>query len=369
MLIGGAPEPRARIFISYRRDDTSATAEHLHTSLGRRFGKEKVFRDLDTLAPGEDFAAEIKGAIAGTSVFIALIGRRWLTIKGRDGRRRLDDENDFVRLEIEAGLRHARRVIPVLVDDAVMPSREELPSSIADLAAHHAVHMSWHQDVAKIGREIVSVERERAAQEAATRAEHFDLTAGRSGPPVINTHAALGVVVEAMEMSLNKQGRPKQLSAADLERSMRKLTHRDVVADGFVFADLIHAIDLIGVKAKRGTTRYVARSYPVGSLEEAVAQLARDRPVLCSALVTDDWWKAENGVIDFEEPGGIQGATVCAIVGWDRHDGLQLLTPWSGYGDGGKVTLTERAAKHVFPTPEMRSIEPVERPEPYTTES
>src|SRR5690349_17582213 len=91
-LIGGAAGPRTRIFISYRRDDTAASAEHLYASLSRRFGKDKVFRDVVTIGPGDDFADEIERAIAGTSVFIALIGRRWLTIKSRDGRRRLDDE-------------------------------------------------------------------------------------------------------------------------------------------------------------------------------------------------------------------------------------------------------------------------------------
>jgi TIR domain len=111
----------------------------LHASLGRRFGADRVFRDVVTIAPGRDFAGEIERAIAGTSVFIALIGRRWLTIKDRDGRRRLDDANDYVRLEVEAGLRHAPSVIPILVDGAKMPTRDELPPTIAELASKEPV--------------------------------------------------------------------------------------------------------------------------------------------------------------------------------------------------------------------------------------
>ena len=375
-LIGGTAGPRTRIFISYRRSDTAASAAHLHASLGRRFGNDKVFRDLATIAPGDAFAAEIERAIAGTSVFIALIGRRWLTVKGRDGRRRLDDEKDFVRLEVEAGLRHAASVIPVLVDGAEMPAREDLPASIADLASRNAFRLSWHEEVSTIGREIATVERERAAREAAARAEaeRLDLTAGLSQRPASwnqnSATNAFGVVIRAMELSLERQGHARQLSPADLEKSMRERTRRDIGAEGFVFADLIHVLDLVGVKARRGEARYVARSYPVASLDEAVEQLRLGRPVLTSAVVTDDWWQVENAVIDFERPGPTVGATVCAIVSWDPRDGhVRLRTPWPTYGDKGTVIVTARAAKHVFRTPEMRSIEPVEKPEPFTTGS
>src|SRR4051794_37501364 len=120
-LIGGAPEPATRIFISYRRQDTAATAAHLHVSLGRRFGADRVFRDVATIAPGEDFAAEIERAIAGTSVFIALIGRRWLTVKGRGGGRRLADPGDLLRARGGGGRRHAGPVAPVPGDGAQRP--------------------------------------------------------------------------------------------------------------------------------------------------------------------------------------------------------------------------------------------------------
>ena len=134
-VIGGEFVSGTRVFISYRRQDTAATAEHLHNSIARRFGADKVFRDVVTIEPGRDYATVIEQAIAGTSVFIALIGKRWLTLKGRDGVRRLDAENDLVRLEVESGLRHAPVVIPVLADGAEMPTPEQLPPSIAALAS------------------------------------------------------------------------------------------------------------------------------------------------------------------------------------------------------------------------------------------
>jgi hypothetical protein len=370
-LIGGEPTPGTRIFISYRRQDTAASAAHLHASLARRFGAEKVFRDVVTIAPGKDFAAEIERAIAGTSVFIALIGRRWLTLKGRDGRCRLDDANDFVRLEVEAGLRHAPAVIPVLVDGAEMPTRDALPVPIADLAAHNAFRLSWHEEVATIGREIAQVERTRATREAAERAERerLDLTAGDSVTPASwRSHtatASFNVVLRAMEISLDRQQNSVQLAPKDFLRSMEKVTGRSP-NEGFFFGDLLYVIDFVGIKAKRRASRFVARSYPVSSLEQAVEQLRLGRPVLTGVVVTQDWFEqpaTETGVIDFDEPGSVQGGVVCAIVSWDpQQETLRLLTPWPTYADGGIVTLTRRAAARALSEQEMRSIEPVEMP-------
>jgi len=370
-LIGGGPAPTTRIFISYRRQDTAASAAHLHASLARRFGTEKVFRDVVTIAPGKDFTAEIERAIAGTSVFIALIGRRWLTIKGRDGRRRLDDANDFVRIEVEAGLRHAPAVIPVLVDGAEMPTRDALPEPIADLAAHNAFRLSWHEEVATIGREIAEVERARASREAAERAERqrLDLTGGSSVTPASwrsqTATASFNVVLRAMEISRARQQNSVQLAPMDFWKAMEKLTGRSP-EEGFFFGDLLYIIDFVGIKAKRRTTRFVARSYPVSSLEQAVEQLRLGRPVLTGVIVTQDWFEesaTETGVIDFDQPGSVQGAVVCAIVSWDpQQETLRLLTPWPTYADDGIVTLTRRAAATALRRQEMRSIEPVEMP-------
>jgi hypothetical protein len=135
----------------------------------------------------------------------------------------------------------------------------------------------------------------------------------------------------------------------------------------FLFADLVQVIDFVGVKAKRGDARYVARSYPVASLEQAVEQLRLGRPVLASALITQDWLEPEafrTGLLDFERRGVVQGSTVCVIVGLDpREKTIRLLTPWPEFGGNGIATLTERAANAALGGIEMRSIEAVERPE------
>jgi hypothetical protein len=113
----------------------------------------------------------IDEAIRRASVFIALIGPQWLTAKGQRGRRRLDSPTDLVRREIETALMLKVPVIPVLVDEARMPSRDQLPRSIADLANRNAYALPWQQGVKRLERRIDEIEREHAAREAMERIE------------------------------------------------------------------------------------------------------------------------------------------------------------------------------------------------------
>ena len=92
-----------KIFISYRRDDSAGYAGRLFDNLSAHFGKDQIFMDIDRIEPGEDFVQVIETAVGSCDVLIALIGRHWLTVT--DGTvRRLDNPNDFVRLEIAAAL-------------------------------------------------------------------------------------------------------------------------------------------------------------------------------------------------------------------------------------------------------------------------
>src|SRR4029077_277460 len=119
----------ARIFLSYRREETRWAAGRLFDRLSRRFGKDQVFKDVDSIQLGDDFVEKITSAVGSCDVLLALIGDRWLTITDQDGQRRIDDDNDFVRLEIEAALTRNVRVIPILVEGAHMPRAADLPPS------------------------------------------------------------------------------------------------------------------------------------------------------------------------------------------------------------------------------------------------
>jgi hypothetical protein len=131
----------SRIFISYRRDDAADAAGRLADRLRERFGDEGVFIDVETIGPGEDFAERIRRDVGTCDVLIAVIGRGWLTARHPDGRRRLDDADDYVRLEIATALERNIRVVPVLVQRAPMPKASELPADLARLERRNAVEI------------------------------------------------------------------------------------------------------------------------------------------------------------------------------------------------------------------------------------
>jgi hypothetical protein len=135
-----------RIFISYRRKDAGHAAGRLSDRLIEHFGRAQIFQDIDSIEPGADFAEEIADAVASCQVLLALIGDGWLKVKDKQGRRRLDDPEDFVRLEIEAALSRNIRVIPILIDGAKMPRAGQLPSSLAGFARCQALELSPDRD-------------------------------------------------------------------------------------------------------------------------------------------------------------------------------------------------------------------------------
>jgi len=121
------------VFISYRRADAAKAAGRIYGRLEAHFGPGRVYRDVDRIPLGTTFKDHIDKAIGQCRVTLVVIGSRWLTITGDSGRRRLDEPDDLVRIEIEWSLQRANRVIPVLVDGAAMPTAAEIPESIRTL--------------------------------------------------------------------------------------------------------------------------------------------------------------------------------------------------------------------------------------------
>ena len=150
-VTGGGRIPE--IFISYRREDAPAHAGRLYDSLVDEFGPDQVFMDVDTLEPGVDFVERIHSAVGSADALLVVIGRGWLNAKNLDGERRLEDPEDFVRLEIGLALRGDPVVIPVLVGGATMPAEEELPTDLALLARRNALALSdadWRSGLGKL---------------------------------------------------------------------------------------------------------------------------------------------------------------------------------------------------------------------------
>src|SRR4029434_8134974 len=94
------------------------------------------------IQPGDDFANSIAQRIGSCKALVVLIGDQWLTVMGREGRPRLDDPTDFVRLEIAAALERDIAVIPVLVEGAKMPRSQQLPESLQSLLRRQALEIS-----------------------------------------------------------------------------------------------------------------------------------------------------------------------------------------------------------------------------------
>jgi hypothetical protein len=145
------------IFLSYRRSDSAGESGRLSDDLVARFGAGHVFMDVDAIQPGRDFRKAIRENVGGCSVLLAILGPDWLDVKSPGGERRLDNENDYVRLEIATALGRDIPVVPVLVRGARMPKAEQLPEDIRDLAYRNSVeltHARWKSDVQVLGHAL-----------------------------------------------------------------------------------------------------------------------------------------------------------------------------------------------------------------------
>ena len=147
-----------RITISYRRDDSLDITGRIFDRLAGHFGREAVFRDIDSIPPGADFRRHIDQVLDESDIILAIVGPRWI---GPDNEQlRLASPADPVRLEIETALRKDKPLIPVLVSRAVMPHPDVLPASIHDFVYRNAVQVDSGQDFdVHVGRLIRAIER------------------------------------------------------------------------------------------------------------------------------------------------------------------------------------------------------------------
>jgi TIR domain len=184
--------PAGRIFISYRRDETGYAAGWLYDRLTDRFGGGQVFKDVDSIQLGDDFVEVITRAVGACDVLLALIGDRWSTITDEQGQRRLDDRDDFVRLEIEAALTRQVRVIPILVDGARMPTADELPESLVTLVRRQSLELSPTRFEFDTNRLLKVLDSTLAEVRAAHRGAVQDVRPATGATPLTTNVAASG---------------------------------------------------------------------------------------------------------------------------------------------------------------------------------
>lgn len=156
------------IFVSYRRSDSESITGRIDDHLRLAFGHSDVYRDIDSIPPGVDFIEHLQDALSQCDAFIAVMGPRWVT-------ERLEDEKDFVRIEIEAALRRNLSVIPVLVEGAELPRAERIPSDLHGLLRRQAIRISSGSDfrihVQRLVESIQKIRQERAMGDPSRKAE------------------------------------------------------------------------------------------------------------------------------------------------------------------------------------------------------
>lgn len=122
-----------KLVLSYRRAGASATVGRLQDWLEDEYGADGVYRDIDDIPLARDFREELRREIEGANALLVVIGPGWLTVKDENGVRRLDNENDPVRIEIEAAIQHGIAVVPLYVNGASPPAANQLPDSLQPL--------------------------------------------------------------------------------------------------------------------------------------------------------------------------------------------------------------------------------------------
>ncbi len=147
----------SKIFINYRREDTSGYSGRIFDSLSYEFGEDNIFIDVTKINTGTDFTEAITQALDKCDYFLILIGNTWLSCKDDSGNLRIDNPDDFVRKEIKLAITKKIKIIPILLEDTRMPLAKELPADIQEMCKWQAIEISdsrWKYDVDKLIKSI-----------------------------------------------------------------------------------------------------------------------------------------------------------------------------------------------------------------------
>ncbi len=149
-----------KIFISYRRAEAEYAAGALGRELRAHFGDSQVFRDKENIGAGASWKTAVLNEIDRDSALLVLIGSQWTKAVNAAGERRLDRADDPIVLEIADGIEDGASVIPVLLENAVMPGEAELPVKLRAMAEFNALRLrdgDWQHDVERICKALEGV--------------------------------------------------------------------------------------------------------------------------------------------------------------------------------------------------------------------
>ncbi len=374
----------AGVFISYRRSDSDVAAGRLADDLSEIFGRDAIFRDVDTLEAGEDYTKALDHALDSCVALIAMIGPRWSNVTDDEGHRRLDDPRDWVRMEISRALDRGVRVIPILVS-AAMPRETDVSAGLQPLLQRHAIELTdrhWRQDIDLLAQALEKVpgfaKRVSVTNRANPIVTRRHALAASGGFIVLTIFTWLGLrhwespvavapvdlsqwvrirnsgtegsvaglaVVTAMEASLAQQRRPVTLSARYLYEKTKSVDRYEPNSEGTDMTAALYVAETFGAPPEarwpyiagsrdlpngatwksmdKAAAKFRARTFRLSGYEDILQQLTQGRLVLAQIRLTDAWMSDEAATTGFIKLGDKEnwiGLYAVVIVGFDPVD-------------------------------------------------
>lgn len=349
----------ARIFISYRREDSSTVANILYNRLSQS-KEHSAFLDKKGIPVGFDFRAYITRQIEKYDIMLSLIGNQWLTLKDDKAQSRISNVNDPLRMEIAAGLQNQKMlIIPVLIDNARMPDEDDLPQEIRRF--HFLNATNFHSDEIEKSLDTILQKIEESELLLANGGDDQqavisrDLSAFSEVITVKDDTCVVSAIVNAMQANLLAEKKiAVALSIQDLDKKTRKLS-RLKKGEGSWFESAIYCAEFYGVKVDKWlpaadsgqnipapeTVRL--RSYRTDSLQEMIEHLNANRPLLVGVKVYDEMWTnastTKTGLISARLPktNTTVGGHAVVVTKIDlKNDRIRFVNSWGKeWGDKG----------------------------------
>jgi len=321
------------IFLSYRREDSGGYTGRLYDGLTAHFGDDEVFMDLEDIQAGKNFRSDVEQTSSRSDVVLVVIGGSWSSITDAHGSRRLDRDDDVLRLEVRTALSGPARVIPTLVDRATMPAPSDLPADLAPLCDLNAVELTdrrWRIDLRQLIAQIEQVNRQPHVGElvAGYRVEAI-IREGRFGTVFRATEASTGdevalrVITGSLALDPSLQSRVLAVRHALAEVESRAiLKPRAAALEGerlFIVTDLLDGTTVRRVLARRGRLP-VAESMRIAlEVAEGLAPahekgLAHGGIGPSNGMLLDDAEPPSIRIVDFQLTVGEDGLSTLADV-------------------------------------------------------
>ena len=147
-----------KIFVCYRRSDSLDITNRICDNLREHFGEEDLFVDERSIPKGVDFREALSNAIEESDLVLVVIGNSWIDAPA-SSKEEIVDEEDSVRFELEMAIEKQKAILPILVHEAKMPTRKQLPASLESIADLNAECVrseldSFRSDVSRLRMSI-----------------------------------------------------------------------------------------------------------------------------------------------------------------------------------------------------------------------